>query len=156
MKAEDLIVKDGSITLRSMLDFGGFLEIKRFLEACHSENCTVTFANEEIVIFPNDYDASKDALVFIYGTLAERHDVIEKYLRYKLMLGDEEPKPTLHSQRKGNDMKTVKLSEQSLKLVKTLCDYTDKPDILNAVADALYYDADELKRRINQLAEEVK
>lgn len=97
MKAEDLIVKDGSITLRSMLDFGGFLEIKQFLEACHSENCTVTFANEEIVIFPNEYDAAKDALVFIYGTLAERHSIIEKYLRYKLMLGDEQPKPTLHS-----------------------------------------------------------
>lgn len=48
-------------------------------------------------------------------------------------------------------MKTVKLSEQSLKLIETLCDYTDKPDILN-----LYYDADELKRRLNQLAEEVK
>ena len=51
-------------------------------------------------------------------------------------------------------MKTVKLSEQSLKLIETLCDYTDEPDILNAVADALYYDADELKRRLNQLAEE--
>ena len=50
-------------------------------------------------------------------------------------------------------MKTVKLSEQSLKLIETLCDYTDKPDVLNAVADALYY---ELKRRLNQLAEEVK
>lgn len=50
MQGEELIVKNGSITLRSMLDFGGFLEIKRFLEACHSENCTVTFANEEIVI----------------------------------------------------------------------------------------------------------
>lgn len=96
MQGEELIVKNGSITLRSMLDFGGFLEIKRFLEVCHSENCTVTFANEEIVIFPNEYDA----LVFIYGTLAERHSIIEKYLRYKLMLGDEEPKPTLHSQRK--------------------------------------------------------
>ena len=55
-----------------------------------------------------------------------------------------------------NDMKTVKLSEQSLKLIETLCDYTDKPDVLNAVADALYYDADELKRRLNQLAKEVK
>nr|DAU19859.1 MAG TPA: hypothetical protein [Caudoviricetes sp.] len=100
MKAEDLIVKDGSITLRSMFDFGRFLEIKRFLEACHSENCTVTFANEGIVIFPDEYDAAKDAFVFIYGTLAERHDVIEKYLRYKLILGDEKPKPTLYSQRK--------------------------------------------------------
>lgn len=30
-------------------------------------------------------------------------------------------------------MKTAKLSEQSLKLIETLCDYTDKPDILNAV-----------------------
>ena len=58
--------------------------------------------------------------------------------------------------RKENEMKAVKLSEQSLKLIETLCDYTDKPDILNAVADALYYDADELKRRLNQLAEEVK
>lgn len=104
MKAEDLIVKDGNITLRSMLDFGGFLEIKRFLEACHSENCTVTFANEEIVIFPNDYDAAKDALVFIYGTLAERHDVIEKYLRYKLMLGDEEPKPTLQTNERSKNL----------------------------------------------------
>ena len=47
-----------------------------------------------------EYDAAKDALVFIYGTLAERHGIIEKYLRYKLMLGDEKPKPTLHSQRK--------------------------------------------------------
>ena len=100
MQGEELIVKNGSITLRSMLDFGGFLGIKRFLEACHSENCTVTFANEEIVIFPNEYDAAKDALVFIYGTLAERHSIIEKCLRYKLMLGDEQPKPTLHSQRK--------------------------------------------------------
>lgn len=53
-------------------------------------------------------------------------------------------------------MKPVKLSEQRLKLIETLCGYTDKPDILNAVADALYYDADELKRRLNQLAEEVK
>ena len=53
MQGEELIVKNGSITLRSMLDFGGFLEIKRFLEACHSENCTVTFANEELVIFQN-------------------------------------------------------------------------------------------------------
>lgn len=53
-------------------------------------------------------------------------------------------------------MKSVKLSEQSLNLIEALCDYTNKPDILNAVADALYYDADELKRRINQLAEEVK
>ena len=53
-------------------------------------------------------------------------------------------------------MKTVKLSEQSLKLIETMCAYTDNPDILNAVADALYYDADELKRRLNQLAEEVK
>ena len=53
-------------------------------------------------------------------------------------------------------MKTVKLSEQSLKLIEARCDYTDKPDILNAFADALYYDADELKRRINHLAEEVK
>ena len=53
-------------------------------------------------------------------------------------------------------MKPVKLSEQSLKLIETLRDYINKPDILNAVADALYYDADELKRRINQLAEEVK
>lgn len=53
-------------------------------------------------------------------------------------------------------MKTAKLSEQSLKLIEMLCDYTDKPDILNDVADALYYDAYELKRRINQLAEEVK
>ncbi len=53
-------------------------------------------------------------------------------------------------------MKTVKLSEQSLKLIETLCDYTDKPDVLNAVADALYYNADELKRRINQLSEEVE
>ena len=53
-------------------------------------------------------------------------------------------------------MKTVKLSDQSLKLVETLCDYTDKPDILNAVTDSLYYYADELKRRHNQLAEEVK
>ena len=33
-------------------------------------------------------------------------------------------------------MKTVKLSEQSLKLIETLCDYTDKSDILNAIADA--------------------
>lgn len=96
MQGEELIVKNGSITLRSMLDFGGFLEIKQFLEVCHSENCTVTFANEEIVIFPDEYDAAKDAFVFIYGTLAERHDVIEKYLRYKLMLGDEKPKPTLY------------------------------------------------------------
>lgn len=100
MKAEDLIVKDGSITLRSMLDFGSFLEIKKFLEVCHWENCTVTFANEEIVIFPNEYDAAKDTLVLIYGTLAERNSIIEKYLRYKLMLGDEQPKPTLYSQRK--------------------------------------------------------
>lgn len=53
-------------------------------------------------------------------------------------------------------MKLVKLSEQSLTLIETLCDYTDKSDILNAIADALYYDADELKRRLNQLAEEVK
>lgn len=53
-------------------------------------------------------------------------------------------------------MKPVKLSDQSLKLIETLCDYTGKLDILNAVADALYYDADELKRRLNQLAEEVK
>lgn len=29
-------------------------------------------------------------------------------------------------------MKTVKLSEQSLKLIETLRDYTDKPDVLNA------------------------
>lgn len=100
MKAEDLIVKDGSITLRSMLDFGSFLEIKQFLEVCRWENCTVTFANEELVVFPNEYDAAKDALIFIYGTLAERHSIIEKYLRYKLMLGDEQPKPTLHSRRK--------------------------------------------------------
>ena len=35
MQGEELIVKNGSITLRSMLDFGGFLEIKQFLEACH-------------------------------------------------------------------------------------------------------------------------
>lgn len=100
MQGEELIVKNGNITLRSMLDFGGFLEIKQFLEVCHWENCTVTFANEEIVIFPNEYDAAKDALVFIYGTLAERHSIVKKYLRYKLMLGDEQPKPTLHSQRK--------------------------------------------------------
>lgn len=100
MQGEELIVKNGSITLRSMLDFGGFLEIKQFLKVCHCENCTVYFANEEIVIFPNEYDAAKDALVFIYGTLAERHSIIEKYLRYKLMLGDEQPKPTLHSRRK--------------------------------------------------------
>ena len=53
-------------------------------------------------------------------------------------------------------MKTVKLSDQSLKLIEMLRDYTDKPDILNAIAYALYYDADELKRRLNQLAEEVK
>ena len=53
-------------------------------------------------------------------------------------------------------MKPVKLSEQSLKRIETLCEYTDKPDILNAVADALYYDANELKRRLDQLAEEVK
>lgn len=53
-------------------------------------------------------------------------------------------------------MKTAKLSDQSLKFIETLCDYTDNPDILNVVADALYYDADELKRRLNQLAEEVK
>ena len=53
-------------------------------------------------------------------------------------------------------MKPVKLSEQSLKLIETLCDYTEKPDVLNVVADAMYYDADELKRRLNQLAEEVK
>ena len=53
-------------------------------------------------------------------------------------------------------MKTVKLSDQSLKFIETLCDYTNKPDILNAVANALYYDAGELKRRLNQLAEEVK
>ena len=53
-------------------------------------------------------------------------------------------------------MKPVKLSDQSLKLIETLCDYTEKPDILNDVADALYYDADELKRRLNQLAQEVK
>lgn len=53
-------------------------------------------------------------------------------------------------------MKPVKLSDQSLKLIETRCDYTDKPDILNAVADALYYDADEFKRRLNQLAKEVK
>lgn len=53
-------------------------------------------------------------------------------------------------------MKTAKLSDQSLKLIEMLRDYTDKPDILNAIADALYYDADELKRRLNQLAEEVK
>ena len=98
MQGEELIVKNGSITLRSMLDFGGFFEIKRFLEACHSANCTVTFVNEEIVIFLNEYDAAKDALIFIYGTLAERHSIIEKYLRYKLMLGDEEPKPTLYNQ----------------------------------------------------------
>ena len=97
MQGEELIVKNGSITLRSMLDFGGFLEIKRFLEVCHSENCTVAFANEEIVIFPKEYDAAKDALVFICGTLAERHGIIEKYLRYKLILGDEEPKPTLYN-----------------------------------------------------------
>ena len=59
-------------------------------------------------------------------------------------------------QERGNSMKTVKLSEQSLKLIETLCDYTENPDILNEVADALYYDAYELKRRLNQLAEEVK
>lgn len=53
-------------------------------------------------------------------------------------------------------MKPVKLSEQSLKLIETLCGYTDKPDILNAIADALYYDANELKRRFDQLADEVK
>lgn len=53
-------------------------------------------------------------------------------------------------------MKTIKLSDQSLKLIEMLRDYTDKPDILNYVANALYYDADELKRRLNQLAEEVK
>ena len=32
--------------------------------------------------------------------VTEIRSIIEKYLRYKLMLGDEEPKPTLHSQRK--------------------------------------------------------
>lgn len=53
-------------------------------------------------------------------------------------------------------MKTAKLSDQSLKLIETLCDYTDKPDILNVIADALYYDADELKRRLDQLAKEIK
>lgn len=89
MKAEDLIVKDGSITLRSMLDFGGFLEIKRFLEACHSENCTVTFANEEIVIFPNDYSSSKDALVFIYGMIAEDSRIFKNCEQYKRMLGND-------------------------------------------------------------------
>ena len=77
MQGEELIVKNGSITLRSMLDFGSFLEIKRFLEACQSENWSVPFAIEEIVIFPNEYDAAKDALVYIYGTLAERHSIIE-------------------------------------------------------------------------------
>ena len=65
MQGEELIVKNGSITLRSMLDFGGFLEIKRFLEYCHSEKCTVSFANEDLVVFPNEYDSSKYALVFI-------------------------------------------------------------------------------------------
>ena len=89
MKAEDLIVKDGSITLRSMLDFGGLLEIKRFLEACHSENCTVTFANEEIVIFPNDYSSSKDALVFIYGMIAEDSRIFKNCGQYKRMLGND-------------------------------------------------------------------
>ena len=77
MQGEELIVKNGSITLRSMLDFGSFLEIKRILEACQSENWSVPFAIEEIVIFPNEYDAAKDALVYIYGTLAERHSIIE-------------------------------------------------------------------------------
>lgn len=95
MQGEELIVKNGSITLRSMLDFGGFLEIKRFLEACHSENCTVTFANEEIVIFPNDYSSSKDALVFIYGMIAEDSRIFKNCEQYKWMLGNDgirEPK----------------------------------------------------------------
>lgn len=78
MQGEELIVKNGSITLRSMLDFGGFLEIKRFLEACHSENCAVTFANEEIVIFPNEYDAAKDALVFILRHIGRKTQYYRK------------------------------------------------------------------------------
>lgn len=98
MQGEELIVKNGSITLRSMLDFGGFLEIKRFLEACSFGKLHRNFCKRGNCHFPNDYDAAKDALVFIYGTLAERHSIIEKYLRYKLMLGDEEPKPTLYNQ----------------------------------------------------------
>ena len=96
MQGEELIVKNGSITLRSMLDFGGFLEIKRFLEACHSENCTVTFANEEIVIFPNDYSSSKDALVFIYGMIAEDSRIFKNCEQYKRMLcNDGIREPTL-------------------------------------------------------------
>lgn len=96
MHGEELIVKNGSITLRSMLDFGGFLEIKQFLEVCRYENCTVTFANEELVIFPNEYDAAKDALVFIYGMIAEDSRIFKCCEQYKRMLGEDgirEPTP---------------------------------------------------------------
>lgn len=40
MQGEELIVKNGNITLRSMLDFGGFLEIKQFLEVCRWETAS--------------------------------------------------------------------------------------------------------------------
>lgn len=52
-------------------------------------------------------------------------------------------------------MRTVELSDQSVKLIDTICRYTDNTEILDAVAAVLYYDAPELKRRLNDLKNEV-
>lgn len=53
-------------------------------------------------------------------------------------------------------MKTVNLSEQSLKLIDTICTYAEKPEMLDDIAAALLYDAPELKRRLSVLKEEVE
>ena len=53
-------------------------------------------------------------------------------------------------------MKTVNLSEQSLKLIDTIYTCVEKPEMLEEVAAALLYDAPELKRRLSQLKEEVE
>ena len=79
----NLIIEDGYIEIPSIFMFeGGQEEYYPFLHACERLNCTVRFANEDIVKKPNESDISQQLKEMFYFQIARSPQIVEQYINF--------------------------------------------------------------------------
>ncbi len=82
---KEWIRENGTVTIPSVFMFkGGAIELFPFLLGCQKNNCTVIFANEDLIVYPDDRlnDVSINLALSIYASIAKNDNIVKQYIRY--------------------------------------------------------------------------
>lgn len=81
----ELIVPNGSITIKSLFQFNGIDEIYAFLHGCEISKCSVKFANEDIMFDGiNKLDVYTKFMMSVCMMVKTNSKIISDYEKFKL------------------------------------------------------------------------